>query len=70
MLYKLWSDLLHLFETKTGWWRVEQTALATIIGPPYDLERKWNIVNESSIVPAFSNEYYFQVQNIGTYDIF
>ena len=40
-----------MFETQTGWWRVEQTAII-----PYDLGQKLNIVHEYSIVSAFNNE--------------
>ena len=45
---------LKIFETQTGWCRVEQMALAAII--PYDREQKWNIVGEYNIVSAFNNE--------------
>ena len=33
-------------------WRVEQTAIL-----PDDLEQKWNVVNEYSIVSAFNKEW-------------
>ena len=45
---------LKIFEAQTGWWRVEQTALAAII--PYGREPKWNIVGEYNNVSALNNE--------------
>ena len=50
-IYYIW---LKIFEAQTGWWRVEQMALAAII--LYNREQKWNIVGEYNIVSALNNE--------------